>query len=1005
MSSPAERYARVREKSGAGSARLEAFAARLDFPLDDFQIRAMSALDEGRGVLVAAPTGAGKTVVGEFAVHLALATGRKAFYTTPIKALSNQKYADLARVHGSSSVGLLTGDSSINSEAPVVVMTTEVLRNMMYAESSTLDGLGFVVMDEVHYLADRFRGAVWEEVIIHLPQDVLVVSLSATVSNAEEFGAWLGEVRGATEVVVEEHRPVPLWQHMLVGRDLLDLFIDRVPEPGADGRLAADHVNPELIEAIRARRGPGRGGFQPGVRGSRRGRLEDAGAPRGRRGKTRRGSWSGEPDDLTSNRRPHSGRSAALGRGGASGARSTVPSGRGSGASPGDPRSRPCRAEVIALLDDAGLLPAITFIFSRAGCDAAVQQLLAWGIRLIDDEQADRIARFVESRVTGLAVEDLSVLGYWDFLEGLTRGFAAHHAGMLPTFREIVEQLFTAGEITCVFATETLALGINMPARTVILEKLVKFNGETHADITPAEYTQLTGRAGRRGIDIEGHAVVLWHPSLDPLAVAGLASTRTYPLRSSFRPTYNMAVNLVERFSRERAAAILETSFAQFQADRAVVGLVRQIREHDEALAGYARSMECSRGDFTEYAALREQLSALEKGAVKDRAALRRELIRNSLDALSVGDVVAVPHGRHTMRAVVVTTSRNGRGNGPQAGRGPGRAASSEVGVVTEDARQRRLVAADLDDPVLRLGTIRLPKQLNLRVATQRRDLASTMRAQVPASLPPDGMEEAGGTGSSTTGSSAARPGEVEERISGLRQQLRAHPCHACPDRERHARWAERYHRLSRETRRLRRKVEGRTNSVARTFDRICDLLVRLGYLAHDGRVVTPDGRRLARLYTERDLLTAQCLRHGVWASLDPPSLAAVISCLIHEPRREDTGVPPRMPNDAVIDAHDATVRLWSDLEDLEAEHHVTPTSYPDPGLAWPVHRWASGQRLEIVLRDTDLAAGDFVRRCKQVVDLLDQIAEVAPQPALQASARAAVQAVMRGVVAADRID
>ena len=220
--------------------QLTEFAAQLDFPLDDFQVESCRAVEEGRGVLVAAPTGAGKTVVGEFAVHLALATGRKAFYTTPIKALSNQKYADLVRRHGADRVGLLTGDASINGEAPIVVMTTEVLRNMMYAGSTTLRGLGWVVMDEVHYLADRFRGAVWEEVIIHLPPDVSVVSLSATVSNAEEFGAWLGEVRGDTEVVVSEHRPVPLWQHMMVGQSMFDLFVEQVDDGAGDDDAPCD---------------------------------------------------------------------------------------------------------------------------------------------------------------------------------------------------------------------------------------------------------------------------------------------------------------------------------------------------------------------------------------------------------------------------------------------------------------------------------------------------------------------------------------------------------------------------------------------------------------------------------------------------------------------------------------------------------------------------------------------------------------------------------------------
>src|SRR4029453_11182669 len=222
---------------------LRAFQGLYPFPLDDFQLRACREIEDGRGVLVAAPTGSGKTIVGEFAVHLALETGRKAFYTTPIKALSNQKFNDLVARYGSDQVGLLTGDNVVNGEAPIVVMTTEVLRNMLYAGSRTLAGLGYVVMDEVHYLADRARGAVWEEVIIHLPESVSLVSLSATVSNAEEFGEWLETVRGETSTIVEERRPVPLYQHVMVGRRMFDLFAD-------DGAATGDpdaQVNPELM--------------------------------------------------------------------------------------------------------------------------------------------------------------------------------------------------------------------------------------------------------------------------------------------------------------------------------------------------------------------------------------------------------------------------------------------------------------------------------------------------------------------------------------------------------------------------------------------------------------------------------------------------------------------------------------------------------------------------------------------------------------------------------------
>jgi ATP-dependent RNA helicase HelY len=946
MATPAERHAAAASRAAYSTTQLAAFAADLDFPLDPFQQEACEAVEAGKGVLVAAPTGAGKTVVGEFAVHLALATGRKAFYTTPIKALSNQKYADLARRHGAANVGLLTGDSSVNGEAPVVVMTTEVLRNMMYAGSSTLRGLGFVVMDEVHYLADRFRGAVWEEVIIHLPQDVQVVSLSATVSNAEEFGAWLEEVRGDVDVVVSEHRPVPLWQHMMVGKGMYDLFVDEASAPalGAD----ATRVNPELLQAIR--------------NNEQRGAWMDSGSYGGRGGRGGR-------------------------RGGVSGHGGGRPPGRSGPPPPragGRPGGGATRSEVVQELDRDGLLPAITFIFSRIGCEAAVGQLLRDGVRLVPDREGERIRRFVEERVSGLADEDLGVLGYWDFVEGLTRGFAAHHAGMLPTFREVVEELFTAGRIRAVFATETLALGINMPARTVVLEKLVKFNGETHADVTPAEYTQLTGRAGRRGIDVEGHALVLWGRGMDPLAVAGLASTRTYPLRSSFRPTYNMAVNLVAQVGRETAREILETSFAQFQADRAVVGIARAVRKNEEGLDGYAEAMQCHLGDFAEYAALRREVARLEKEGAKARSASRRAAAAISLEALRIGDVIKIPAGRRAGWAVVVQPGRSHHGEAPAPS------------VVTEDKHLVRLTLTDVPEPVEPVTKVKVPPHFNARSPKARRDLATSLRIAVPHDPPP----------SSRRGRAAAYPSlSDDDRIGELRRQLKAHPCHQCPDREEHARWAERWWRLKRETVGLQRKVEGRTNSVARTFDRICELLTEMGYLSDDGAAVTGQGEMLRRLYTEKDLVAAECLRLGIWKRLDAPALAAVVSALVHEPRRDEVDPSPRIPTEEVAEAVREMQRLWGGLEGRERDLGLPLTGDPDAGMTWMMHRWASGRPLEEVLRGSDMAAGDFVRRCKQVVDLLGQVGDAAGEPGLRSTARKAVDAVMRGVVAADRLD
>ncbi|MGH3796058.1 MAG: DEAD/DEAH box helicase [Pseudonocardiaceae bacterium] len=903
--SPAQAYAASRRR--AARPRLSDFAGGLSFELDPFQTEACDALEDGHGVLVCAPTGAGKTVVGEFAVHLALAQGRKCFYTTPIKALSNQKYTDLVARYGAQNVGLLTGDTSINGGAPVVVMTTEVLRNMLYAESTTLDGLAYVVMDEVHYLADRFRGAVWEEVILHLPQNVRLVGLSATVSNAEEFGEWLVAVRGNTAVVVDEHRPVPLWQHMMVGRSMFDLF-------AGENEAARLTVDPQLVRQVEE--------------------LE-----------RRHGNWN----------RPR-----------------RAPRG-GSG---GGPRFRPpARVDVVERLDRSGLLPAITFIFSRAGCDAAVTQCVRSGLRLTTHEEAAEIRRVVDTRTVDLPEGDLAVLGFWEWREGLERGLAAHHAGMLPAFKETVEELFVRGLVKAVFATETLALGINMPARTVVLERLVKFNGEAHVDLTPGEYTQLTGRAGRRGIDIEGHAVVLWQPGVDPAQVAGLASTRTYPLRSSFRPGYNMAVNLVDRVGVELGRALLEQSFAQFQSDRSVVGLARRIERNDEGLRGYTEAMTCHVGDFAEYAQFRGRISERERALARQGAASRRAEAAASLERLQRGDVIAVPGGRRSGLAVVIDP-----GDGP--------ADEPRPLVLTEDRWAGRLSIKDFPGPVDVLGRMRLPKRVEHRVPRVRRDLASALRAT--------GIEPPPGT---RRRSEAADDAE----LAALRRALRAHPCHGCDDREVHARWAQRHDRLSRETDTLRQQVAATTHSLARTFDRIRALLAERGYL--QGERLTEHGNQLARLWSETDLLTAECLRHGVWEGLESAELAAVVSALVYETRRDDAAAP-RVPPGAVADALAATVRLWAGLEADERRHRLERTREPDLGFAWPVYRWAHGESLSAVLtaaerNGAELSAGDFVRWCRQVLDLLDQVRGVAGEDSgVGAAAAGAVQALRRGVVA-----
>jgi ATP-dependent RNA helicase HelY len=896
---PAEQYARFRERQA--DPEFTAFRELYDFEFDPFQVAACGALTEGDGVLVAAPTGSGKTVVGEYAVHLALTRGRKCFYTTPIKALSNQKYSDLVRRYDTDTVGLLTGDNSVNGSAPIVVMTTEVLRNMLYAGSPALRGLGYVVLDEVHYLADRARGAVWEEVIIHLPESVRVVALSATVSNAEEFGDWLTQVRGGTEVIVDEHRPVPLWQHMLVGRRLYDLFTDDEQH----------QVNRELIRLAQrdATRQPvsrsGRGGHRPR-------------------------------------------RFAA-----------------------------PYRPEIIDRLDAAGLLPAITFIFSRAGCDAAVQQCLATGLRLTTPDEAADIEALAARRTADIPDEDLMILGFHDWVTGLKRGIAAHHAGMLPVFKEVVEELFTAGLVRAVFATETLALGINMPARTVVIERLDKWNGETHAALTPGEYTQLTGRAGRRGIDVEGHAVVLWQPGIDPGAVAGLAGTRTYPLNSSFRPSYNMAVNLTARAGRARAAALLESSFAQFQADRGVVGLARRLRRVKQHADELTARMTCDRGDFMEYASIRRQLTEAERESSRSRASARRAEALRSLAGLRRGDIIRVPSGRRAGMAVVLAPA-------PAPGEFAGRTHGDGPLVLTAQGQLKQLSAADFPVPAEPVEHLRVPASFSERSPKHRRDLVSAMRSKLAGLDMRDRRDSGDGRG---RGQDDGRGYEGD--IAELRRKLRRHPCHSCQDREEHARYAERYFRQRREADELEKQIGSRSHVIARTFGKVCSVLDQLGYL--DGDTVTPDGRRLAGLYSELDLLAAECLRRGFWEGLNPAELAACVSLLSFESRQQQDEAPlARLPKGPVRDVLAAMTRTWGELDQLEKRNGLSFLREPDPGFMWAAYRWVRGAKLEDVLDSAPgLTPGDFVRSMKQLIDLLDQIAEAAAQGARPAEGSA----------------
>lgn len=474
---------------------IAAYEATLPFRLDDFQREAIAKLERARGVLVSAPTSSGKTVVAEYAIWRRLSapaalqrpagTAADVIYTTPLKALSNQKFRDLGARYGAENIGLVTGEHTINDAAPVVVMTTEILRNILYDEPARVDRVGDVVLDEVHYIDDYPRGTVWEEVIIEAPRHIRVIGLSATISNVDEVAAWMSGLRGDIATVTRTERPVALEMWLAIDNALRPLF---------DARGNADRRTLELAQADTLR--------EAHWRYARR-----------------------APDN-----------------------------------------------DLLRVIDELArrrMLPAIYFIFSRRGCREALARCDLHNVDLTEREEKEEIDRIVTQRLAALTDDDeRRVVDAALNQRLLRRGVAMHHAGMLPYAKETVEQLFQRGAIKVVFATETLSLGLNMPARSCVISTFTKFDGTAFAPLTSSELTQLMGRAGRRGIDTLGHGVILKESDVDVRDIYDAALSGEFAVVSKFAPTYGMVLSLLRTRTAADAEALLQRSFGQFQATR-----------------------------------------------------------------------------------------------------------------------------------------------------------------------------------------------------------------------------------------------------------------------------------------------------------------------------------------------------------------------------------------------------------------------------------------------------
>ncbi|MGH8927204.1 MAG: DEAD/DEAH box helicase [Acidimicrobiia bacterium] len=842
--------------------QLDDFYRGLTFEPDDFQRQSIEAVARGRSVVVTAPTGAGKTLVADGSVFLAVRRGERAFYTTPIKALSNQKFGDISADYGTDRVGLLTGDNVINGHAPIVVMTTEVLRNMIYAGSSALDRVGVVILDEVHYLQDRFRGAVWEEVIIHAPRRIQLVCLSATIANATEFVTWVAERRGETELVVSTHRPVPLEPRYMFRDRVSNVVRMMATFSGRDGRL---RPNPKLEHLLSLERG-------------RRTRF----------------------------------------------------------ATPG-------RIETVEHLAAEEMLPAIYFIFSRAGCDAAALRLLEAGVRLNTPDEREVVRAFAEERTAHLSDSDLSVLDYPRWLSQLEVGVAPHHAGLIPAFKETVEQLFAVGLLKVVFATETLALGINMPARTVVIESLSKWSGEGHEIMQPGDYTQLTGRAGRRGIDSVGYGIVLHSPFVPFSQVTGVAAAGSHPLKSSFRPTYNMAANLAANYSRERAQELLSASFGQFQRQEDRSAAENRLAEAEIRLKEEEAKALCELGSVFEYLELTKRIVPPKRSDL--------------MGSLHPGDVIDIPGGPRQGRYVVLRRIR-------REGGGIKLLALSTSGRVVP-LGMKEVVAGSVKQ-----SNIQLPKPYAPRDRRFQQDALRNMRRLPPQQAPVKRSE-------------ASPTPMIDHRVA------------ACPDLETHLRWARRALRSRKLIDQLTAELRQSGAGLVEDFEAIVSLLQEFNYLA--GWSLTARGERLRFIYNELDLLLAEALERGLFWGLTIPELVGLTSGFVYEPRTEERLVPV-WPTVVLADRWSELEKLWESLVLRERSVRLPPTRRPDPGFATLAYEWADGFDLED-LPSLKLQPGDFVRVSRQLVDLLKQLRDVSPEIADEA--REALKVVDRGVVAA----
>ncbi|MBE9065097.1 DEAD/DEAH box helicase [Leptolyngbya cf. ectocarpi LEGE 11479] len=860
------------------------------FQLDPFQLDAIEALNQGQSVIVCAPTGSGKTLVGEYAIYRALHEKKRVFYTTPLKALSNQKLRDFRNQFGPDNVGLLTGDTSVNRNAPILVMTTEIFRNMLYGTTmgevdNAVRDVQTVVLDECHYMNDRQRGTVWEESIIYCPPEIQLVGLSATVANGDQLTDWIAKIHGPSQLIYSDFRPVPLTMHFATGKGIFPLLNDK--KTALHGRLKK-HRKP----------------------------------PRAQRGQKKR--------PVTAS-----------------------------------------NAFIVTQLQQRDMLPAIFFIFSRKGCDKSVQSIN--NLSLVNPSEAfvlkRRIDDFLEANPEAARVGQV---------EPLYHGVAAHHAGLLPAWKGLVEELFQAGLIKVVFATETLAAGINMPARTTVIGSLSKRTDSGHRLLHASEFLQMAGRAGRRGMDVEGHVVTVETPFEGAKEASSLALAKPDPLISQFTPSYGMVLNLLQNHSLTATRDLVERSFGQYlstlhlspqqQAIDDVEHNIKLIREQLEAV-----------GDDTiaEYAKLKERLRE-ERRLLK---ILDKQAMETLASDLSTAINFAVPgtilslKGKHIqvhnpLPAVIVDKVA-----------GPGQAPY----LVCLTYENQWIMAAPRDVFALyeKYGRIDAVDHLSPPAALSVKagdkfpgdETSTALAKQVPTALP-------------TLDELAPEVKEQRERMYAVETELKTHPLNKFGKPKSFLKKQQRIQLLEEELRDRKAKYQKYASRYWEEFLNLMAILEEFGGLENDRP--TNFGKMAAAIRGENELWLALALGSGEFDHLPPHQFAAACAAIVTEITRPDTWTRYRTSK-SVIEALEGLRPLRRQMFQQQRRYQVTLPVALEWNLIALVEQWALETEWNELCRNTSLDEGDVVRILRRTLDILAQIAHVPFLPTtLKSTARQA---------------